>query len=231
MADEKILIVEDDEDIMEVLALSMKSANYIVLQAMTFQEAWDIAAQHRPDLILLDINLPDGNGFQLAEKIRELSDAVIIFVTVNHLIEEKLLGFEVGADDYVTKPFIPKELVARVQAHLKRRGATASQQIMRFGQLEAHIDDKMVYKAGQLVNLFTKERQLLFYLIKNANKVLSAEQLIDYAWGFDGTADAKTLSVHMSTLRRKIEENPSQPKYIQTVRGFGYIFSNKDEKQ
>lgn len=228
MAGEKIVIVEDDEDIMEVLALSMKSANYMVSRATTFQEGWDAVAKKQPDLILLDVNLPDGNGFQLAKKIREISDAIIIFVTVNHLIDEKLHGFEVGADDYVTKPFIPKELVARVQAHLKRRVATASQHIIKLDQLEVHIDDKMVYKEGQLVNLFTKERQLLFYLIENINKVLSVEQLINHAWGFDGTADAKTLSVHMSTLRRKIEDNPSQPKYIQTVRGFGYIFSNKD---
>ncbi|WP_042471469.1 response regulator transcription factor [Bacillus ndiopicus] len=228
MAGEKILIIEDDEDIIEVLALSMKSANYKVWQAMTFREGWNAVSQYLPDLILLDVNLPDGNGFQLAEKIREISDAIIIFVTVNHLIDEKLQGFEVGADDYVTKPFIPKELVARVQAHLKRRGATASQQILKFDQLEIHIDDKMVYKDGQLVNLFTKERQLLFYLIENLNKVLSVEQLINHAWGFDGTADGKTLSVHMSTLRRKIEENPSQPKYIQTVRGFGYVFSKRD---
>ncbi|MEC1178769.1 response regulator transcription factor [Metasolibacillus meyeri] len=229
MAGEKILIVEDDEDIMEILALSMKSANYTVSQAATFQEGWHAVSKYQPDLILLDVNLPDGNGFQLAEKIREISDAILIFVTVNHQIDEKLQGFEVGADDYVTKPFIPKELVARVQAHLKRRASTIkNEQIIKLGNLEVRTNDKMVYKEGQLINLYTKERQLLFYLLENVNRVLSVEQLINHVWGFDGTADAKTLSVHMSTLRRKIEDNPSQPKYIQTVRGFGYIFSNKD---
>ncbi|GLC89285.1 response regulator transcription factor [Lysinibacillus piscis] len=224
---EKILIVEDDIDIMEVLSLSMASAHYTVIKATTFQEGWQNFLQQQPDLILLDVNLPDGNGFALAKKIREQSDAIIIFVTVNHLIDQKLEGFAVGADDYVTKPFIPKELVARVQAHLKRKAPTQPSNILELEHLKIHIDEKMVYKNGEPISLFTKERKLLFFLIEHANKIVSVEQLIDHVWGYDGIADSKTVSVHISTLRRKIEDTPSTPQYIQTVRGFGYQFHIK----
>lgn len=121
VVNEKILIVEDDIDIMEVLSLTIANANYLVFKASSIYEGWKAVIKEEPDLILLDVNLPDGNGFELARRVREVSDAIIIFVTVNHLIDHKLEGFEVGADDYITKPFIPKELLARIQANLKER--------------------------------------------------------------------------------------------------------------
>lgn len=225
MTGEKIVIIEDDEDILEVLKLSMKSAGYEVLEAQTYIDGEALIRQATPDVVLLDVNLPDGNGFNLAKKMRKESDAILIFVTVHHQIDEKLLGFEVGADDYITKPFIPKELIARVQAHLNRKKIAAKQPVIQLNNLEIRPNEKMVYKNKEIVNLFTKERLLLFYLIEHANKVLTIEQLLNYAWGYDGVVDAKTLSVHISTLRKKIEDNPAKPQYIQTVRGFGYMFS------
>ncbi len=229
MVNEKILIVEDDIDIMEVLSLTLVNANYTVLKAPSLSTGWHLVGTQRPDLILLDVNLPDGTGFELAQKIREVSDAIIIFVTVNHLIEQKLEGFEVGADDYITKPFIPKELLARVQANLKRRIPSKQNHVVHIDNLSIHFDEKNVYKDGQLLNLFTKEKLLLFFLMEHANQVISVDQLIDHVWGYDGVTDLKTVSVHISTLRRKIEDVPSKPKWIQTVRGFGYQFVYKRE--
>lgn len=224
MTNERILIVEDDIDIMEVLFLSLASAGYEIVKASTISQGWQAVQTHQPDLILLDVNLPDGNGFELAGKIRKISDAVIIFVTVNSLIEHKLEGFDVGADDYITKPFIPKELLARIQAHLKRKVPAPKENILHIDNLTIDYDQMNIYKNGELLNLFTKEKQLLLYLIEHTNKVLSVNQLINHIWGYDGVADSKTLSVHISTLRRKIEDTPAKPQRIQTIRGFGYKF-------
>lgn len=227
MTTNKILIVEDDVDIMEVLFLSIKNAGYEVIQASTISEGWGAVQTQNPDMILLDVNLPDGNGFKLAKKTREISDAVIIFLTVNSLIEHKLEGFDVGADDYITKPFIPKELIARIQAHLKRKKPIPKENILHIGNLSIHYDQLNIYKNGELLNLYTKEKKLLLYLIENSNKVLSVDQLIDHVWGYDGVTDSKTLSVHISNLRRKIEDTPTNPQKIQTIRGFGYKFVYK----
>ncbi|WP_341299565.1 response regulator transcription factor [Lysinibacillus sp. FSL H8-0500] len=226
---EKILIVEDDIDIMEVLSLTVGKANYTVLKATSIAQGWHLAITEQPDLILLDVNLPDGTGFELAKKVRDQSDAIIIFVTVNHFIDQKLEGFEVGADDYITKPFIPKELLARVQANLKRKSLSRKSNIIHIDNLSIHLDEKNVYKDGKLLSLFTKEKLLLFFLIEHVNQVVTIEQLINHVWGYDGVADSKTLSVHISTLRRKIENTPAKPKYIQTVRGFGYQFVYQKE--
>lgn len=223
MGHEKVVIVEDDVDIMEVLSLYIENAGYDTYKAWTIADGQALIEAQHPEVIVLDVNLPDGNGFELARKIRQQSDAVLIFLTANDLLEHKLEGFDVGADDYVTKPFIPKELIARIQAHLKRH--LKSSNTLVFDELTIHLDEKEVYKNGELINLYTKEKQLLFYLVEHINKVLSFEQLINHVWGFDGVVDAKTLSVHMSTLRRKIEDIPSQPKWIHTIRGFGYKFS------
>lgn len=223
MANERIVIVEDDLDIMEVLSLYIENAGYSIYKATTIAQGQALIMKHEPDVIVLDVNLPDGNGFELAQIIRQQSNAILIFLTANDTLEHKLEGFDVGADDYITKPFIPKELLARIQAHLKRHQKLGN--ILQVGELTIDFDKKEVYKHETLIPLFTKEKQLLFYLAENANKVLSFEQLLDHVWGYDGVVDTRTLSVHMSTLRRKVEDVPSQPKWIQTIRGFGYKFT------
>lgn len=220
---ETVVIVEDDLDIMEVLTLYIDNAGYQSFQATTLQQGQQLIVEKKPDVIVLDVNLPDGNGFDLAESIRQHSDAILIFLTANDTLEHKLEGFDLGADDYITKPFIPKELVARIQAHLKRHQKTSN--ILQCDNLLLDFDKKEVYKNGVQIPLFIKEKQLLFLLAENANKVVEFDQLLDHVWGFDGIVETKTLSVHISTLRRKIEDKPSQPKWIQTIRGFGYKFS------
>lgn len=223
MTAETILIVEDDGDIAGVLTLYVESAGYNVIQATTLKDAMQAIKEHKPDLLLLDVNLPDGNGFDFAVQIRERTEAIIIFITVNNNIDDKLAGFDAGADDYLTKPFIPKEVVARIRANLKRR-QQLKPNIIEIGDVTINIKEASVYKGGEIVNLFTKEKQLLFYLVERANTVISTEQLIDNIWGYDEVVDIKTVSVHISTLRKKIENNPSKPEMIQTIRGFGYKF-------
>lgn len=220
----RVVVMEDDEDILEILSLYIQNEGYDLQSASTIAEAEVLIDTFHPDLLIFDVNLPDGNGFELAKKIRTKTDAILIFLTVNESLDHKLEGFDVGADDYVTKPFIPKELIARMNAHMKRRHSFASDQILTFDELTIHMDEKQVYKRGDLIPLFTKEKQLLFYLVENRNQVLTFEQIIDHIWGIDGIVDLKTLSVHISTLRRKIEDNPKKPRWIMTMRGFGYKF-------
>lgn len=220
-----VAIIEDDLDIMEVLSIYIQNEGYRTLKASSLTEARSILQTEKPDVFVLDVNLPDGTGFELAKEIRNEHDAILIFLTVNDSIEHKLAGFDVGADDYMTKPFIPKELIARIHANLKRRQISNKSNILIFDELTIDLDQKEVYKNGQLIELFTKEKQLLFYLVENPNQVISFETLLDYIWGYEGVVDQKTLSVHISTLRRKIEDVPNKPKWIQTVRGFGYKFS------
>lgn len=220
-----ILIVEDDSDILEILSLYVKNAGYCTLQATTVSSAWSLIVDKQPDVILLDVNLPDGDGFDLAKKIRNISESILIFITANTSIDDKLKGFKIGADDYITKPFILKEVLARICVHLKRTPPRQKNNIRHIGPLSIHDDEKSVYKNGQLIDLFAKEKQVLFYLIDNTHKVVSSEEIANKIWGYNNLSDIKTISVHISTLRRKIEDNPSKPQMIQTIRGFGYRFS------
>ena len=222
-----IMVVEDDIDISEILNIYLNNEGFTVLQAHSLNEARLLLQSHHPIAYILDVNLPDGTGFEFAEEIHSDEKPIIIFLTVHDTIDMKLKGFEIGADDYLTKPFIPKELVARLQANLKRLQTSTEfpSNILTFDHLIIHLDEKNVYKNGELVDLYLKEKQLLFYLVENRNRIVSFEILLDHVWGHDTIVDHKTLQVHISTLRRKIEDVPNKPKWIQTVRGFGYKFN------
>lgn len=226
MLSNTIMVVEDDLDISEILSIYLNNEGYTVLQAHSLYEARILLKEHQPIAYILDVNLPDGTGFEFAEELNSDEKPIIIFLTVHDTIDMKLKGFEIGADDYLTKPFIPKELVARLQANLKRfQSSTEQHNILTFDNLIIHIDEKNVYKNGELIELYLKEKQLLFYLVENRNRVVSFDTLLDHVWGHDSIVDHKTLQVHISTLRRKIEDVPNKPKWIHTVRGFGYKFN------
>lgn len=226
----KVLIVEDDTEIRQLIELYLKS-EFQVLTADTGREAVKTVKLHSPDLVLLDILLPEFDGLEVCKKIRAFNVEVpILFLSAKSEFEDRIIGLEVGADDYITKPFDPGEVLARVRAHLRRKEIASKRLIFKkslrkIGDLEINMENYTVLKKGKPVQLFTKELQLLHFLVKNPNQVFSIEQLYDQIWGEYKLGDYRTVKVHISNLRKKIEDDPTKPHYIQTVRGFGYKFA------
>ncbi|MCH1625978.1 response regulator transcription factor [Ferdinandcohnia quinoae] len=220
----KILIVEDDHSIIEILRIYLHREGYIVYSSLNAADGLLLIEDVVPDIVLLDVNLPDKSGFELARKYRTLSDGILIFITGEKTKSTIIHGFEIGCDDYITKPFDPPEVIARIKANLRRTGKSTPN-IITIGDLTINFSDKTVQKNGELIDLFTKEKMLLFHLVQHPNQVFSTEQLYDLIWGMDSSANLKTVLVHISTLRKKIEDDPKHPLYILTERGFGYKFA------
>lgn len=218
-----ILIVEDDCSTNEILRLYLEREGFSVYSSTNAADGLKLMEEVTPTIVLLDLKLPDKSGFDLARKYRERSDGILIFITGEKTKTSILQGFEIGCDDYITKPFDPPEVVARIKANLRRMPSQPSN-ILTLGNLTINFSDKTVYKNGKLLELFTKEKRLLFYLARHPNQIFSAEQLYELLWGYSSDADLKTVLVNLSTLRKKIENDPKSPQYIQTVRGFGYKF-------
>ncbi len=221
-----IFIVEDDEVLGNVVSLYLQKSGYDVTVFTSVEMAWKKINIQIPSLLLLDINLPGESGFDLAKKYRKKTEeGIIIFLTGNSQLEEKLMAFQLGADDYLTKPFLMEELVARVKAHLRKvplRKEAEAQENVIIGDIRLDFVTKNVYKKDVEIPLFVKEKKLLFFLAENYNRVFSAEQLFEILWGMDSDADLKTVAVHISNLRKKIEDDSKHPQYLHTVRGFGY---------
>lgn len=221
----KILVVDDEAAIVEILCLYLKQEGYHVYSSLNATEGSRLMEEIIPDVVLLDINLPDENGFDLARRFRELSsDGILFFVTGERTKSTIMEGFEIGCDDYITKPFDPPEIIARIKANIRRSNLGTKNKLV-LGDLTINFSDKTVFKKGEKIDLFIKEKLLLFYLAQNRNQIFSAEQLYDVIWGIDSDAELKTVQVYLSTLRKKIEDYPKNPQYIKTVRGFGYKFS------
>lgn len=232
MKDKTILIVEDDIDIQHVLQIYLEREFSLIFLG-NGRDAFETYLQSAPDLILLDIMLPELDGLEICKQIREVNEDVpIIFLSSRSEYEDRIIGLETGADDYIIKPFDPGEVLARIKAQLRRKkiaeqSIETQKHIKKIGDLIINLDDYSFYLQGKLLKLFTKEKQLLLFLIKNPNQVFSVEQLYDQIWGEDKFGDYQTVKVHISNLRKKIEKNPAKPDYIQTVRGFGYKFTEK----
>ncbi|SFP45180.1 response regulator transcription factor [Salibacterium halotolerans] len=231
MVKKKILIVEDEEDIRRLITMYLNK-RYDVVTIVDGNDVLDAVKQTKPDLILLDIMLPGKSGIEICADLREYDqETPILFLSAKREFEDKIQGLDTGADDYITKPFDPGELVARIQANLRRHDVldtqnTQPENVLTAGDLEIDLNSFTLRKKGKTLHLFAKEMQLLLVLARHPNQVLSMEQLYDNVWGTDRFGDLKTVSVHISNLRKKIEEDPAKPAYIQTVRGFGYKFSN-----
>lgn len=222
----KLLVVEDDADILELIRLTLESQGYDVLTAADGNRGLQLFHQEKPVLVLLDILLPGMTGLDICQDIRRSSATPILFLTCKRDAEDIIGGLELGADDYMTKPFDPAILVARVRAILRRTaGGAADNRISKYGSLEIDWPGRTVLRDGEPVSLFTKERQLLFVLLEHRNQVISVSQIYALVWGLDNASDEQTVKVHISNLRKKIEDDPAHPKFIQTVRGFGYKFS------
>ena len=241
---DKILIVDDDPDIQRLLHSYLRRDGFVPLTATTGAEAVAIAREERPALIVLDIMLPDFDGFEVCRRVRRFADCPIIFLTARTSETDKVLGFGLGGDDYVVKPFSPRELVERVKANLRRfvpdssrlgtADAVSSDEPHRDTPTKAAFDDCILdiesyqlFVSGNEVPLTGKEFSLLKFLVTNANRVFTKKQLFESVWGEEWVGGDNTIMVHIHRLRQKIESDPSAPKRIVTVRGIGYKFAGE----
>ncbi|THF77519.1 response regulator transcription factor [Cohnella fermenti] len=223
-----VLLIEDDPDIRELVLIYLRREGYRVDAAADAKQGLRLFDRRAYDLVLSDIMLPGMDGLELARSIRERSDVPIIFLTSKKEPQDIVAGLRIGGDDYVTKPFEPEVLVARVQAGLRRyRSAGRAGDALGVwtdGRLAVDAKRLEVRRDGELVALPAKELQLLLLLLKHPNQVFGVTQLYERIWGIDGTSDERTVMVHIHHLRKKIERDPANPKYVETVRGFGYKF-------
>ncbi|AOM81764.1 response regulator transcription factor [Salisediminibacterium beveridgei] len=228
----KVLIVDDEADLREMTSKFLNSKGYEVVTAQDGDEALSKTEAYLPDLIVLDIEMPEQNGFEVCERIREQKSIPIIFLSVRRHTIDKVKCFELGGDDYMTKPFDFEELEARIKANIRiyEKNPEDQNEILDFGRLKIDLNHYQCYVNDEPVALTAKEMKLLMHLATNPNQVWTHEQLYDQIWDLNATGFVETVKVHISHLRSKIEARPNQPVYIQTVRGFGYRFSTGSEK-
>jgi DNA-binding response OmpR family regulator len=223
----KILVVDDDRKTVDLVRLYLEKDGYQVLPAYDGQQALELARHKLPDLLVLDLMLPKIDGLDLCRILRAETQVPIILLTARTTENDKLLGLDLGADDYVTKPFSPRELLARVRAVLRRampEPAPAEPSEVRYGELSIHFPGREVRLRGQLVRLTPKEYRLLEILVKEPSRAFTRLELLERAFGFDYEGLERTVDVHLMNLRRKIETDPAQPLYVRTVYGIGYKF-------
>ena len=225
----KILIVEDEESVLDPLELLLTKEGFSIETARDGKEALEQFAKTNPDLILLDLMLPEISGTEVCRQIRLKSQVPIIMLTAKDTEVDKVVGLELGADDYVVKPYSKAELVARIKAVLRRKGSDSTNEqsgSITAGPVVIDVERHQVSINDQLISLPLKEFELLEFLVRNSGRVLTRTQLIDRVWGSDYFGDTKTLDVHVKRLRAKIEKDPANPVYIQTIRGLGYKFES-----
>jgi two-component system, OmpR family, response regulator RegX3 len=223
----KILVVEDEESFSEAISFLLRKEGFEVLVAADGNQAISEFGRHGADLILLDLMLPGLSGTEVCRQIRATSKVPIIMLTAKDSEIDKVVGLELGADDYVTKPYSSRELIARIRAVLRRGSAEDFEQdqgVISAGPVRLDIDRHLITVNGLGISLPLKEFELLEFLMRNAGRVLTRTQLIDRVWGSDYFGDTKTLDVHIKRLRAKIENDPANPVLIQTVRGLGFKF-------
>lgn len=224
----KILIADDDEHICELVRLYFEKEGFSVVIANDGNKAMECFASTSPDVVILDVMMPYADGLQVCREIRKTSQTPIIMLSAKGETFDKVLGLELGADDYVVKPFEPKELIARVKAVLRRTKVTETEhhEEVTFPNLVVNKTTYTVTLNGQEVQMPPKELELLFFLSSNPNKVYTRDQLLEYIWGYDFFGDSRTVDVHIKRLREKIDD-PTQPWQIKTVWGIGYKFEIK----
>jgi len=222
----RVLVVEDEESFSDAISYMLRKEGFEVAVCATGPDALDTFDRTGADLVLLDLMLPGLPGSEVCRSLRERSSVPVIMLTAKDSEIDKVVGLELGADDYVTKPFSSRELVARMRAVLRRRGDVeeAPDATLESGPVRMDVERHVVSVRGDQVQLPLKEFELLQVLLRNADRVLTRMQLIDRVWGADYVGDTKTLDVHVKRLRAKIEPSPSAPRYIVTVRGLGYKF-------
>lgn len=225
---ERILVVDDEPSILELVAYNLRRAGYEVLTADNGEDGLRLAREEDPDLVILDIMLPGIDGFEVLRALRRHSDLPVLMLTARGEEIDRVVGFEIGADDYVTKPFSPRELTGRVKAILRRtrRGGDGPDGQSRvLGPITINFESYEVLRDGRRVDLTPTEFQILGVLARSPGRVFTRDELVDRVMGPDFYGDVRTVDVHIRHLRAKLEENPSEPKLIETVRGVGYRFA------
>ena len=225
----KILVVDDEALLVKGIRFNLQNEGYEVITGSNGLEALQKVQQEHPDLVVLDVMMPEMDGLTACGKIREFSDVPIIMLTAKTDDMDKLLGFDHGVDDYLTKPFNILELKARIRALLRRSGSSAAQKKtaaneLTIGSITLDLDARNAYRAGELADLTAKEFDVIEFLMRNPNRVYSREALLDTIWAYEYRSDIRTVDVHIRRLREKLEENPAEPKYIMTKWGVGYYF-------
>ncbi|HLR08674.1 MAG TPA: response regulator YycF [Bacillota bacterium] len=231
---QKILVVDDEKPIADILQFNLEKEGYDVICAFDGHEALTLVDSEKPDLILLDIMLPGKDGNEVCREIRKEHNMPIIMLTAKDSEIDKVLGLELGADDYVTKPFSNRELIARVKANLRRLQhvpeADNKQRDIVVGSLTIHPDAYTVTRNGENIELTHREFELIHYLARHIGQVMTREHLLETVWGYDYFGDVRTVDVTVRRLREKIEENPSNPSWIITRRGVGYYLRNPERE-
>lgn len=225
----KVLVVDDEKPIVEILKYNLEKEGYHVITAFDGEEALAMVESENPDVVVLDIMLPVKDGFTVCREIRATKDLPIIMLTAKEMEMDKVLGLELGADDYVTKPFSSREVVARIKAILRRSKANKAKDgydkgSLSEGSIRVDLDEVQVYNQDVVVELTQREFNLLVHLMLKPGYVYSREQLLDQVWGYDYIGDDRTVDVTVRRLREKLEINPAKPEYIHTKRGVGYYF-------
>lgn len=224
----KILVVDDEALLVKGIRFNLKSDGYEVITGSNGQEAVELTKSESPDLVVLDVMMPVMDGLTACGKIREFSDVPIILLTAKADDMDKLMGFDHGADDYLTKPFNILELKARIRAMLRRTGGNEKKEAgnrLVGGNITLDLDARNAYKGSELVVLTAKEFDVIEFLMRNAGRVYSREALLDTIWAYEYRSDIRTVDVHIRRLREKLEENPAEPRHILTKWGVGYYFS------
>ena len=223
----KILVVDDEELLVKGIRFNLQSEGYEIITGYTGLEALKAAQSEKPDLIILDVMMPEMDGMTACQKIREFSNVPIILLTAKAEDMDKLMGFDCGADDYITKPFNILELKARIRALLRRSGSSSASSdptTLTIGSITLDLDARNAYRSGVLTDLTAKEFDVIEFLMRNPNRVYSREALLDTIWAYEYRSDIRTVDVHIRRLREKLEENPAEPNYIMTKWGVGYYF-------
>ena len=230
MANEKILVVDDEEHILELISFNLTNNGYKVIKANNGIDAVRLAIEEKPKLILLDLMIPGKDGYDVCREVRsnsEIRNIPIIMLTAKSEELDKILGLELGADDYITKPFSVRELLARVKAVLRRFSVVEPESsVLVFGNLKADFEKREIHVKDKKLDLTLKEFELLEILIRNKGKILTRDTLLDKIWGYEYIGETRTVDVHIRYLRKKVEEDDKNPKLIETIRGVGYIFNH-----
>ena len=227
----KILIIDDDEDLAFIISDMLESYGYNVTHAETSERAFEILENNTFHIILLDINLPDADGFEICAELRRTSTTPVIFASARTSETDRITGFDIGGDDYLPKPYSMQEMLSRVNALIRRTyGFSQKESIVKFGNVKVNLSSRTVTKNGNPVPLSLREFDLLSYLCQHKNVAVEKEKLIAEVWGAFSTVEPSTLTVHIRWLREKLEDNPASPEYIKTKHRVGYILEVPNEE-